>query len=543
MTVNFFDKLLREDEDEEKQPSSTNQSVADSENAQKLMDKISWWETLLLIGFLLAGLVYRLYFIFFVSAPENAGVGWYGDTYHHWQIAYLTKTVGLRHGFLRLWDLKGMEFFWGPLHPVLLIIMFAVSGSTNIVLARILSTIFGVSALYLLYLLARGYWGKHVGLAVLCFGALFPIAVFNDASGMLEPLGIFFLLLSIYLWQRWPLVSGLALSLAAMSRAEAWLFSVLIIGGLFRLKEAFQQRLLVVVGCSALLLLYMKYLLDYTGNAIYPVWWNYLANAQGVWAKGQDITLTELQLFMRPILIGIAGISLLALIWSWWRRPKSLLFLLLGWGNIFFLGAFMGLGHYLTGWEWWFPVIRFFVFPYMFLVTMVLAIFSDTDKKFVWLKRTIVWLLAVFLVGITQLTWYPIWQRFSETIPLWEASQAWGKQVGQNYTGGKILFPEHDPHFTYTTVEYGKIKGEWLIGQMFDPYFYLEDEPYANWGENRDKVLSWLKKEDIRLAIVRHDAERYQELFLREPELFEKLGTIEGSAYEIWRVKPELIEV
>jgi hypothetical protein len=81
---------------------------------------------------LLIALVPRLIYVFAISNPENAGDGLYTDVYQHWQIAYLTKEIGLSHG-LRLWDLKGVEYFWGSLHPIVLVILFFVTGSTDIV--------------------------------------------------------------------------------------------------------------------------------------------------------------------------------------------------------------------------------------------------------------------------------------------------------------------------------------------------------------------------------------------------------------------------
>ena len=91
----------------------------------------------------LGAFIARLYFLFFVSDPNNPGAGWFGDAYHHWQIAYLTKTVGLSHGFLRLWDLKGMEFFWGILHPVLTMTAFTLTGSVSIAVERAMTGLFG----------------------------------------------------------------------------------------------------------------------------------------------------------------------------------------------------------------------------------------------------------------------------------------------------------------------------------------------------------------------------------------------------------------
>ena len=46
----------------------------------------------------------------------------------------------------RLWDLKGLDYFWGVLHPALMVIVFDVTGSIDIVLDRLVSIAFGVAA-------------------------------------------------------------------------------------------------------------------------------------------------------------------------------------------------------------------------------------------------------------------------------------------------------------------------------------------------------------------------------------------------------------
>src|SRR5438445_7503948 len=106
----------------------------------------SWWT----LGLLLIALLPRLIYLFAISNPENAGDGLYTDVYQHWQIAYLTKEIGLSHG-LRLWDLKGVEYFWGSLHPIVLVILFFVTGSTDIVLARVQSLAFGSLGVVLIF--------------------------------------------------------------------------------------------------------------------------------------------------------------------------------------------------------------------------------------------------------------------------------------------------------------------------------------------------------------------------------------------------------
>jgi len=135
-------------------------------------------------------LVPRLFALFFLTDPENPGDGWHGDVFHHWQIAYLTKEIGLwdANG-PRLWDLKGLDYFWGLIHPALLVVLFYVTGSVDIVIPRLVSVFFGALSAVLLFSLCRRYWGLGVAIAAGLFAALLPTSVFIDATGFLEPMG------------------------------------------------------------------------------------------------------------------------------------------------------------------------------------------------------------------------------------------------------------------------------------------------------------------------------------------------------------------
>jgi len=180
----------------------------------------SWWT----LGLLLIALLPRLIYLFAISNPENAGDGLYTDVYQHWQIAYLTKEIGLSHG-LRLWDLKGVEYFWGSLHPIVLVILFFVTGSTDIVLARVQSLAFGSLGVVLIFHLCQRYWNVSVAVAATAFAAFAPTSVFNDSSGMLEPMAVSLSLLGIWLLSKRSLWAGIAWGLATAARPEAWLSS------------------------------------------------------------------------------------------------------------------------------------------------------------------------------------------------------------------------------------------------------------------------------------------------------------------------------
>jgi len=151
------------------------------------------------------------------------------------------------------------------------------------------------------------------------------------------------------------------------------------------------------------------------------------------------------------------------------------------------------------------------------------------------------WLVVGIIILTSQLAWQPIWHWRGITQGQWESKQSLAEAVANYYQGGRILWPEGHPASTYWLVYNQEMAGENIIGQMFDPYFYMEGEPYDNWGENREIVFNWLVEEDIRLMAFFGDRERYTALVEREAEYFDQLTFDPRWDLYIYQVKPELI--
>lgn len=485
--------------------------------------------------FLLA-LTPRLIYLFGVAEPQNAGAGWYGDTYHHWQIAYLTKEIGLKEGFLRLWDLKGMEYYWGILHPLLLTLIFTITGSADIVWTRLLSAVCGAAALTVLFFLMRRSWNRSAAWAGFLLGVVNPVLIFNDASGMVEPLGLTLLLAAIWFWPKKAVWTGLALVLAMTARAEAWLLALGILVAILWRGKGGEKKVVLVCTWGIGALLYMKILLDRTGNAIYPVWWNYFALAKGEW---QSPFLKGYQLAVRPYLAAMAVTAGLLSLWFFFKKPKGWLWCLLGAGYTAFISAFLGLTAYLSSWEPWFWYIRFFVFPYMFAGALLAGIwFYWLPKRMPWIKKLgLGWLVVLVTAVVIQPAWRPIWQEYQKTAATWERKKVWAEAVNNVYDGGGLLFPEHEMDWLYALVRLGKVKGRVVVGEMFDPFYYAAEDPLANWGEFREEILGWLEKEEIRWLVVNSGVEKYREMIAREPGYFEMVAGVRDSNYLIYRFK------
>ncbi len=489
-----------------------------------------------LVALWAVALVPRFYYLFALSNPENAGDGWYGDTYHHWQIAYLTKEVGFSApGGPRLWDLKGLEYFWGVLHPLLLVGLFYFTGSIDIIVARLVSLFFGALVVVLIFLLCRRYWGSWVAAAAAGFAALAPTSIFNDGSGMLEPLGVAFCLLGIWLWPKRGVWTGVAWALASMARAEAWIFSLGLVVATFLRREEVRQRLPMLLAWAAGMLLYMKVMLDATGNPIYPVWWNFLANAYGWWEFRPQ--LTPEQVAVRPVLGVLLALAAAGLAWTLWKRPRGYLLLTFGFGYWVFATGMLGFTAYLKSWESWFWMIRFWAFPYEFLaVIAAVALFSRLARPLA------LGVVAAALIAV-QVEWVPILAQYHTTDQTWSQSVESGRYLGElynraEYRGGALNLPPDKPALTYTLARYGRVEGKHLVGQLYDPFYYLPaGYAYADHPQAAGTLLEcWLDKTGTRLWAVDRQSTNYIQFVGDHPEWFQKVGEIEIYDWTIYGV-------
>ena len=255
--------------------------------------------------------------LFFVSGTQNAGPNWYGDVYHHWQIAYLSKEVGFKQGFLRLWDLKGMEYFWGLLHPLVLAFLFTITRSVDILIPRFLSIFCGSGVVLLLFVIVRRYFGRLTALLTAIWAAFFPVLVYTDSLGMQDQLAFFVLLLGIYFWPKKPALTGIFFALAAMGRTEYWLFGLGLILATFIIERDFGKNVVAFGSWFIIILLYMKYLLDKTGNPIYPIWWNYLAHIIGEWQVVKPLSTDAL--VGKGVFQAVFGIGMVGALFTFWK--------------------------------------------------------------------------------------------------------------------------------------------------------------------------------------------------------------------------------
>ena len=491
-----------------------------------------------LILFLLAFGV-RIAFML-LNDPQSPGYGWYGDVYHHWQIAYLSKAIGFKVGFLRLWDLKGMEFFWGLMHPLVLVILMTLTTSVNIIIPRLLSIFCGSMVVVFIYLLVRRNFGRLVAFVIGFWAVFFSVVLFSDALGMQEQLGLFFLFAGLLAWPSWGWLSGLLWAFGSMVRSEYWLFGVgLVVAGLFeRRKKTTEKKVLMFIFYSIPIILYMKYMNNHTGNVIFPIYWNYLASFVGEWFSSVGEPLDKVQLLGQWVGRGFFGIGVIGCLVTFWKRPKDYLFYLLGFFNVTFIGFMFGFGAYIHGFFDRFWVDRLLAFPYLFLGIVFLLFFLGWLPN--WFKKiklpflVVGIALTVAITGASQLAWGHIFKYLKAAQAPYqtelEIAEGIAKQIPEV---GKILFPSGRPALTYALVYNHRLDGRRIIGDMYDPYYYAQEGEALS--EIEEEMIEWLEREEIGL-IIQGGKQEYFDLFKSQASHFKKLGESGNvSLYEFLR--------
>jgi len=451
------------------------------------------------IGAIAVGaLIPRLLYLFVFSDAQNAGDG-FTDAYHHWQIAYLTKEIGLSHG-PRLWDMRGWEYFWGPLHPALMNLLFFATGSTDIVVSRVLSMAFGTAAVVLTFLLCRRYWGLGVALVAATFAALSPVAIFNDAAGMAEPIAIALLLFGIWLTPNHGFFGGLAWAVAAMARVEAWLFGLgLVVTWLAGGRKRTASRAPLVIGWLLGMGFYAKFLLDQTGNPIYPLYINFQfvgLSAGGTSGQTSGTALLWLASGLASVLC-MAGVA-----WSLWKRPAGHLLLTFGFGySALTLATYL---RYATEWK-----ERRFEFPLDFAAIVIsVAIVRWWPARAV-IPRALTWSAAAVGLLAVQLLWVPIETTYASTEPLFRYEVSLAHQIGAvynrpEYRGGVLNMPGDEPTLLYLMVRDDGLRGDRVTSQFYDPFYYLPSGyHYADHPNVVGPLLQcWLATSKTRLFLV-----------------------------------------
>lgn len=458
------------------------------------------------LGIVIAGLAIRLFSLFFITPVDFR---W--ESYHYWQIAYYTLHVGAKH--FRMWDLGGMEYFWGPLPIWIQSILLWIFRTNSIALFRFFNTLIGCATIFIAYRIGLRYGDSTAAKISAVVVAVNPILIYNNIIGMEETLGVFFIMLSLLvISDRW-VYGGVFLGLASLCRIEFWplSFGIIITIFLFERGKIGSRWFSVLIGWMMVLVPYMIHLQLVTGNAIYPFYWNFLGNVAGVWSPW----------YVSPVIRGIFGLVLVAAIVGYFALLKYrirvgewyiLLITALG------FAGYHGLVYAVSGTAPLFE--RFFVLDAALVSCLTgLVYVKMLDKKVVYIIISIV-ILASFAISV------PYYVKEQKSIrDLNDVADV----LIEEYSGGTIL--SDMPMMTYRLIHRGGISHTNILGSL-----------YANY-QSLDTALEWLKNENATYLISAEPKAYTMLAFFSEHNLKDEIFILisDLNGVELYRIDQSFI--
>ena len=445
-----------------------------------------------------------LFFLCVALAPRafvwsRIPVDWNSDSYHHWQISYLSLKLGLVQG--RLLDLNGCEYYWGMVPHLVQAALLGLLNTASILPYRFLNLLLGGVNTYLIYVIGREDFNWEVGLYAGLLFAFYPFAAVFDVIAMQETLALTFALISLRHFGSHPGWAGLSLALAAQSRVEYWLVSaIVIVGGAVveRLSPRIQSFLLGWLGVT---MVFCTFFYNSTANPFYPLYWS-LFSAFGGW-KPEGLGLPLHTLMLRWASVKIPA-------WSMRPAGQAVIVSVLGSG-----GAFIGLMRWRSRRH---HLILFFLASVVVFSPLFLPYYpAFMDSMLLMLRMSIpiaasgsILLCAVafrvrnslggrlhrlpiepvlFIVTLLSLSSIiPAYARFQQ------APEAYFEVADEAiiyYEGGTVVC-DH-PTINYRLVETWGVRACDLLGNHYAPHYYGMTDPYdwARWFE-RNNVTLWL---------------------------------------------------
>lgn len=447
----------------------------------------------------LAALAVRLSTLF-VTGIDFAG--WYGDTYHRWQISVYSLRIGFSHG--RMWDLLGLEYFWGILPLLAESFLLFVFNTISLAPFRIFNAIVGSVNVIVLYYVVKNFIGRShfrsASLLAALLVAFSPVIVMTDISGLAEPLAFFFLFFSLLFFRRRPYFFGVLLGLASMSRIEFWPVSWGLIACYMVFRRSGVSLLASLTGWLTPMTPYMLHLAWATGDFIYPFRLNITSDIAGAWITGSGGHPLEIYwraLFTVILITASAGLLLLVK-----KKPRNYILYALILGQLLIHGVTFGVSAYSRGFQPIYAVDRLIAVEYIFLAVLIAFAVNRMYGRNLKLGRVGVLLILLPIVALYSWSANYSFREYAQINSVTDTEFfVLAQKVKELYDGGTIV--SNSVHLNYKLINLG-VPPERILSSLYIP------------TDSKEEALLWLKKENVSLVMYLGRGDRIMQVF---PEL------------------------
>ena len=496
-----------------------------------------------LLFFMAASLIPRLF------AWSQLPLDWNTDSYHHWQISYLSLKIGFPR--FRMWDINGCECYWGIVPHLVQALLLGVLSTPSILPYRVLNVLLAGVNTYLVYVIGRDNFGWEVGFSAGLLFAVYPVGVVFDIIAMQETLALCFALASIHFFRAHPGWSGLFLALAGQSRNEYWLAAIFFVAAVSVIErfsteiQAFVFSWLFTTGFFCVLFR------AWTGNPVYPLYWS-LYNVFGGWTeeglgrpflelmltwasrKLQAWSMKATGLVLLGSFAGLSGASLHMALRRWRSYHVHLFFL-----DVLAVFSPLFVTYYPNYMKPMLLMLRASTPIAAFGFIVLCFVLFSVGRRFQMGQVLAVSISALMLVtSVLSLGYFiPAYQEFQAAPRI---AFALSENVISHYEGGTVVCDY--PMLNYMLISRWGVGASRLIGNHYSPHYYGVSDPleYAWWFKSNNVTL-WIDMGGCAYPVWAVAYNNFPGLLVLEEEVYdvkiyrvdqEVLGRILGDATE-----------
>ena len=467
-------------------------------------------------------------------------VDWNWDSYHHWQISYLSLKIGFSQH--RLWDLNGCEYLWGIIPHLVQAVILGALNTTSIIPYRALNVILGSFNAVLVFKVGSRFYSRDTGVFSGLIYAVFPVAMVFDTLAMQDTLALTFLLVSLLLIKDKPFWSGLSLSLAGQSRTELMLVGFIIIFGYILRERIRTESLPFLLGALLGLGVFSFFVFTQTGTPFYSFYWS-LRNIFGGWIAGNE---------SKPfITLMLSWITQKLTVWP--GKPTGVIILLIGSTTVVFtpymalkkLARYQPQLYFLSTASVLTPIFITYLGSNTFNLLIMLRMINPITALGVPLlinlnekegqkhrKQNLAQILKmVLLVSViaSALYFLPSYATYQncQTDVFYSASL-----VSQYYENGTIVC-DH-PTMNYWLLDHAVVGPKSIIGNHYAPHYYGINDPLD--------YVEWLRDNNVTIWIYYNEQSEpvYNVLSTSYPELLTQLDR--GPNAKIFKVNQTMLK-
>ena len=180
-------------------------------------------------------------------------IDYYGDSYHHWLISYLTATNSYIYTDFKP---KTMNLVWLPLYHYINAFLMNISGIYDLAVPHTVNIVAGSLTCILVYKMVRLSLNRSLATAAGLSLAVQPWFIEINSWGVTETLAALLIVSAIHFYLKGNFAcTTVSIAFAMLTRYEGWVFaSMLLLAAVIERKWKKKEYLIYLVACSSVVL-------------------------------------------------------------------------------------------------------------------------------------------------------------------------------------------------------------------------------------------------------------------------------------------------